>query len=739
MVCPSSPRRSLSASIELPEASIVNIPPSIPTAFSSSFHETKHFEKGAESVGPEGHVKLYLRECCLGCIPPHIRRKGITFPPLNKFASDCLGLVSLPYFPWARFKWSTYPLHAPSDVLAGLTVGVMLVPQGMAYAVLSSLPPIYGLYASTIAGYVYSLFGTSGQLTIGPVALVSLFMSETYTKLGIPLAIKDMDPMLNVPAHYHTHVRCEIAAVISLAVALMLCVMAIFRVGSLIKFISPSVLAGFVTGSGVYIFVTQSKHIWGIKLSRDTVQVHELKYLFSHIGTDSNKYSVTIGLTAFFTLWTFTALRKATKSKVRRLRENKAWLANLITVTLSAATLVVIVISTLVSQYLIKSGKSITVIGDIPPGFNTFQFPAIINSFYGVGIPFSKIMVAAIPVTFLTYLESVSVGRKYALVHKYSLDMTQELWALGFGCLFASFFQGYPPGGSFSRTALKHEVGVKTPFANIVTSFFVTLVLCAATSLLKYVPTAVLGSIICEAVISLFEFHDIWRALWVAPVDFLIMIFTFLVTVLYNVEAGLEYGIIASVVTLLLQISRLDINSIGQLMIPEDTVDRKLGTHFRPLDKCPSARQHPAVKVLRLRANLFFGNISIFRDEFYASIIQSGDPIKAVIIDVSGVGDMDLSALSVVDEMVAEMHKQQVKVFIAAAGARVLKSLEAYDLLNDVGGLPLVRLDIADVFWAVLESLNIEEAGGDLTSTSETIRGIGYSSTSMAHAEQVVN
>ena len=223
-------------------------------------------------------------------------------------------------------------------------------------------------------------------------------------------------------------------------------------------------------------------------------------------------------------------------------------------------------------------------------------------------------MVASIPITFLTYLESVSVGRKYALVHKYALDMTQELWALGFGCLFASFFKAYPPGGSFSRTALKFEVGVKTPFANIVTSLFVTIVLVSATGLLKYVPNSVLGSVICAAVLSLFDFHDMWRALWVAPVDFLIMAFTFCVTVFWNVEKGLIYGIVASVVILLLQIARLDIDSIGQLSVAQEPlVDRKVGTHFRPLDKYPSARQHPTVKVLRLRANLFFGNVSIFR------------------------------------------------------------------------------------------------------------------------------
>lgn len=208
------------------------------------------------------------------------------------------------------------------------------------------------------------------------------------------------------------------------------------------------------------------------------------------------------------------------------------------------------------------------------------------------------------------------MGRKYALYNKYALDMTQELWALGFGCLFASFFKAYPPGGSFSRTALQHEVGVKTPLANVITSLFVTIVLVAATGLLKYVPMAVLGSIICTCIMSLFDFHDMWRALWVAPVDFLIMAFTFCVTFLWNVEKGLVYGIYASVVIMLLQISKLDMDSIGQLRISEGDDafgDPKAGTQFRPLDNYPSARQHPSIKVLRLRANLFFGNVSMFR------------------------------------------------------------------------------------------------------------------------------
>lgn len=141
------------------------------------------------------------------------------------------------------------------NLQGGLTVGIMLVPQGMAYATLSSLPPIYGLYASTIAGYVYTLFGTSGQLTLGPVALVSLFMSETFTSLGIPLTEKDKDPILNEQAKYHTYVRGQMCAVVSFCAAILLCGMALFRVGSLMKFISPSVLTGFVTGSAVYIFI----------------------------------------------------------------------------------------------------------------------------------------------------------------------------------------------------------------------------------------------------------------------------------------------------------------------------------------------------------------------------------------------------------------------------------------------------------------------------------------------------
>jgi len=144
-------------------------------------------------------------------------------------------------------NWRIYPNYIADDVIAGITVGIMILPQGMAYSMLAQLPPIYGLYAATIAGYVYSIFGTSGQLTIGPVALVSLFMSETFRSLNIPLE-KDK---------YWTWVRTQIAPVVSIAVGIILVSVAFLRAGSLMKYISPSVLTGFVSGSGVYIFITQ--------------------------------------------------------------------------------------------------------------------------------------------------------------------------------------------------------------------------------------------------------------------------------------------------------------------------------------------------------------------------------------------------------------------------------------------------------------------------------------------------
>ncbi|EWM24464.1 sulfate transporter [Nannochloropsis gaditana] len=585
-----------------------------------------------DRIGLDERMRSYLRDYFLGFVPPHIRRKGLQMPPIESMGRKFISLLSFPYLPWVSFEWRKYGKHAPADIMGGLTVGIMLVPQGMAYAALSNLPPIYGLYASTIAGYVYTFFGTSGQLTLGPVALVSLFMSETFTSLGIPLTEKDKDPILNAEAQYHTFVRGQMAAVVSFGAAVLLCGMALFRVGSLMKFVSPSVLTGFVTGSAVYIFISQSKYIWGFKIPRDTVQINEYRYLITHIRTESNSTAMAMGLTSFFALWFLNTLRRSSRPHISRIRTRKPWLANFLAILLSSTTLLVIIVATAVSYYLIQNGMELEIIGKVPAGFNKFEYPALNNDFYGEGIPFGKVMICALPIALLTYLESVSVARKYALYNKYALDMTQELWALGFGCLFASFFKAYPPGGSFSRTALQHEVGVKTPLANVVTSLFVTMVLVAATSLLEFVPKAVLGAIICTCIMSLFDFHDMWRALWVAPVDFLVMIFTFLVTVLYNVERGLEYGIIASVVILLLQLSKLDMDSIGQLRVADDEVemlvDPKAGTQFRPLDNYPSARQHPSIKVLRLRANLFFGNVSMFRDEFYASLVEVGSAIK---------------------------------------------------------------------------------------------------------------
>jgi len=686
------------------------------TASSSSLVQEQHHHQ----QHGHGDRQSAIRDYCLGFLPPHVRRRGLTLPPLGEIGRKFVSALSFPYFPMAGMNWKVYGTElVTSDIMGGLTAGIMMVPQSMAYAVIANLPPIFGLYASTVTGFVYAPFGTSGALSIGAVILVSLFMSETYTNLGIPLTSKDKDPILNHQDHYHTYVREEVAAIVSFAVAILLCGMALFRVGSLMKFISPSVLSGFVTGSAVYIFITQSKYIWGFKVPHEEVQLKEFSFLFRHLKSDSNRYSMAIGIPSFFALWGLRTLRIALTPALRRLRANgRSGLANTFTLLLSSTTLLVICIVTVVASQWVQEGKDIKVIGRVPAGFNPFSIPKLSNTFYGTGIPFGKVLMSGVPIALLTYLESISVARKYSVLYKYPLDMTQELWALGMSCLVGSFFKAYPPGGGFSRTALQSEMGGRTPLANVVASLFVSLVLVVATGLLKFVPMAVLAALICTNIMSLFDFHEMWRALWVAPVDFVIMIFTFFVTVLYNVEKGLTYGIIASVLILLLQFSKMDLDSLGQMALTQE--QHSTNNHLLPrvpptpsskgevlcaLDNYPAARQHPTVKVFRLRANLFFGNVSTFRDEFYASIAETREPIKAVIIDASGVLQLDLSALAVIDELLTEMKKQGIDVYMAAATSRVVKKVEAYELLEELGGLPLVRMEVGDVFWSVLEEV----------------------------------
>jgi len=298
------------------------------------------------------------------------------------------------FFSWIKnYKTS----NLSGDLSAGITVGVMLIPQGMAYAMLAGLPPIYGLYAATIPLIIYALLGSSPQLAVGPVALVSLLVASSIGALA--------ESSSAMYIHY--------ALTLSLMVGVILLAMGIFRLGFLVNFLSHPVISGFISAAAIIIVISQLKHILGISIPRG----HFLDMLNGTVSriVHTNYYSLIIGVSAIIIL-------KVSKKIDRRI----------------PAALIVVILSILSVKFFDLEQHGIKLIGAVPEGLPAFSMPAFDLSIIKPLLPI------ALTISFIGFMESIAVAKAIQRKHKdYQILPNQELVALGAANIFGSFFQSH--------------------------------------------------------------------------------------------------------------------------------------------------------------------------------------------------------------------------------------------------------------------------------------------------------
>ncbi|KAJ6892277.1 hypothetical protein NC651_025471 [Populus alba x Populus x berolinensis] len=370
----------------------------------------------------------------------------------------------LPCYRWIRtYKWREY---LQADLMAGLTVGIMLVPQAMSYAKLAGLHPIYGLLHSTIISFltlewlcwfckvdtgfipifVYAIFGSSRQLAIGPVALVSLLVSNVLG--GMDLS---------------DELYTELAILLAFMVGIMECIMAFLRLGWLIRFISHSVISGFTTASAIVIALSQAKYFLGY----DVVRSSKIVPLIKSIISGAHKFSwppFVMGSCILAILLVMKHLGKSRK-QFRFLRP--------------AGPFTAVVLGTVFVKMFHPS--SISLVGDIPQGLPSFSIPKKFE--------YAKSLIpTAMLITGVAILESVGIAKALAAKNGYELDSSQELFGLGLANILGSFFSAYPSTGSFSRSAVNNDSGAKTGLAGIVAGTIMGCSLLFLTPLFEYIP-----------------------------------------------------------------------------------------------------------------------------------------------------------------------------------------------------------------------------------------------------------
>ncbi|KAI9010296.1 sulfate transporter family-domain-containing protein [Hyaloraphidium curvatum] len=507
----------------------------------------------------------------VGAVPP------ATLDPSSVLSKDRAAFRAAPWY--RRGAWRTIIF---GDLIAGLTIGVMVVPQGMAYATLASLPPIYGLYACLVPLFVYALFGTSREMSVGPVAINALLLTS-----GLYPAVAGL-PAAEQPAEYLQLVISTtfLTGAFSLAAGLL-------RLGLAVTFVGPPVLAGFSLGSELLIGLSQLEPLLGYSTGPpQPYLVPQLVQTFSHIG-QTQPAALIIGLVCIALLLTL--------GKHRYTR----WIPRPLFVT---------VFATLVSWGIHSTQPSwgLPIVGSVPRGFPAAVVPRL------DGATLAAVAVPSLLLAVLGFMQSISVALKFSEKRGYAMRPNQELAALGLSHLLSAFTQAMDATGSYSRTGVNAASGARTQFAGLVQVLVVVLALQVLTPLFYYIPKSALAAIVIAAVVGMFEPEAFRRMYAAKPRDFWVAVLTALVTVFAGTQYGLLAGIAISLLIIILRSSRPRTAVLGLVEIPGDPPAQA----FRNVERYPEARQVPGVLVWRFDAELWFANVAWFREKLQGELAR---------------------------------------------------------------------------------------------------------------------
>lgn len=498
------------------------------------------------------------------------------------------------------------------DLVAGLTTGVMLIPQGMAYAMLAGLPPICGLYASLLPVVVYALFGTSRQLAVGPVAMVSLLVGTGVSSVGT--------------GDGSTEVYVAAAVLLALLVGLMQAGMGIFRLGFIVNFLSHPVLAGFTSAAALIIGFSQLKHLLGVPLPRSH-HVHVVLHSAAEHASEIHAITLALGVVSI----AFLAGLKRWASRLPR------------------ALFAVAAASALVWGFDLQD-RGVAIVGAVPEGLPPFAVPAVDPGLVRALSPI------ALTIALVGFMESIAVAKRYAAQRKYEVDANRELVGLGLANLAGAFTASYPVTGGFSRTAVNAQAGATSGVAGLVAAALVGLTLLFLTPLFFFLPKAVLAAVIMTAVLGLIDLHEVSHLWRVQRSDLGMWVVTFLSTLLLGIETGILVGVSASIAVVVLRTTRPHVAVLGRLP----------GTrHFRNVERFEEAVRTPGVLVVRVDSQFYFGNVNFLKETLARLEAEEARELDTVILDASGVNRVDASAEQALREILEDYRERGVRFAVA--------------------------------------------------------------------------
>jgi sulfate permease, SulP family len=531
-----------------------------------------------------------------------------------------------------------------SDLIAGIIVAVMLVPQGMAYAMLAGLPPQAGLYASILPLVIYGLMGTSRPLSVAPVAIVSLMTASAIT----PLAEQGSSEYI------------ALALTLAVLSGVIQMIMGFIRAGVLVAFLSHPVLSGFINAAALVIMASQARHFLGMDVEGETFLQQALS-LIQNVGS-IHLPTAMFGIASLLLLLYFRRYGAAHFSLLG-LSESLA------TQLSRAGTLVTVALATVsVWLFSLDDAAGITITGDIPSGFPGLTLPDFTPSLLVQLLP------AAFVISLVGFMESISVAKTLASRKREKVEANQELVALGSANLGAAFSGGFPVTGGLSRSVVNDSAGAQSGMASILTGGIVLITVLFLTPLFTYLPRATLAAVVLVAVIGLLETATLRRALAYSRADLIALVVTFVAVLAVGIEIGIAAGVVTSVALFLWHTSQPHIAELGRVKGTE--IYRNVLRHETEVD--------PKTLIIRIDENLFFANTNRLEQTVWNSI-SGRQHIAHLVLVGSAVNSIDTSALETLEELTTRLKLAGVKVHLAAFKGPILDRLQHTHLMQLIG------------------------------------------------------
>jgi len=534
----------------------------------------------------------------------------------------------LPFLGWIGELRKPEVLRA--DLIAGITVALVLVPQSMAYAQLAGLPPYYGLYASFLPGIIAALFGSSRQLATGPVAVVSLLTASALE----PIA--GANPELYI----------AYAIMLAFMVGIFQIGLGLLRLGVLVNFLSHPVVVGFTNAAAIIIGTSQLGKLFGVSVENAE---HTYETVFNIIMESFNNAHLETMLMAIIALAIMFAMKRLLPK--------------------APNVLTAVAVTTAISWRVGFEQMGGAVVGSIPAGLPALAIPTL--DFQAMG----QLLSVTVAIALIGFMEAISIAKAMAASTRQRLDVNRELVGQGLGNIFSSLSQGYAVSGSFSRSAVNINVGAVTGFSAVVTGVVVGVTLLWLTPLLYHLPQATLAAVIIMAVINLIKVEPIRHAWKVQRHDAAVALITFVLTLIWapHLDKGIMFGVILS---LMLFLYRSMAPRIAVLSRDMDGTLRD--AEVRKLETCRN------ISLIRFDGSLYFANTGYFEDKVLERVALKPD-LKFVIIDAGGINEIDATGEAMLSMLAERLHDAGIEMLIARAKKQLWDTFARTGLMDKLG------------------------------------------------------